>query len=71
MTAHRHPANRETGRRDGRDTQEALARLHSGGSLDRSHAFTAEGGGSFAAPTGRRSFKGRGQKRIDLLSCRE
>ena len=43
----------ETGLRDGRDTQEALARLHSGGSLNRSHAFAAEGGGSFAAPTGR------------------
>jgi hypothetical protein len=42
----------ETGQRDGLDTQEALARLHSGGSLNRSHACAAEGGGSFAAPTG-------------------
>jgi len=37
----------------------ALARLHSGGSLNRSHAFTAEGRGSSLAPTGRRSFKAR------------
>ena len=35
----------------------ALARLHSVGSLNRSHDFTAEGGGSSLAPTGRRSFK--------------
>jgi hypothetical protein len=42
----------ETGRRDGRGTQEAHARLHSGGSLNRSHACAAGGGGSFAAPTG-------------------
>ncbi len=39
----------KTGRRDGRDTQEALARLHSGGSLNRSHACTAGGRGSSAA----------------------
>lgn len=45
-----------TGRRGGRKTPEALARLHSGGSLNRSHAFTAEGRGSSLAPTGRRSF---------------
>jgi hypothetical protein len=31
----------------------ALARLHSGGSLNRSHACTAEGGGSFIALSGR------------------
>jgi len=36
--------------------QKALARLHSGGSLNRSHAFAAEGGGSSAAPTGHASF---------------
>ena len=43
----------ETGRRGGRETQEALARLHSGRSLNRSQPCAAEGGGSFAAPTGR------------------
>ena len=42
----------ETGRRDGRGTQEAHARLHSAGSLNRSHCCAAGGGGSFAAPTG-------------------
>ncbi len=35
----------------------ALARLHSGGSLNRSHVFTAEGRGSSAAPTGHASFE--------------
>ena len=34
----------------------ALARLHSVGSLNRSHDCTAEGRGSSLAPTGRRSF---------------
>lgn len=46
----------ETERRGWRKTPEALARLQSGGSLNRSHAFTAEGRGSSLAPTGRRSF---------------
>ena len=56
MTAQRHPANRKTGQRGGRKTQEALARLHSARSLNRSQGFTAEGGGSSLAPLGRRSF---------------
>jgi hypothetical protein len=38
------------GRAEG--NQKALARLHSGRSLNRSHAFTAEGGGSSLAPLG-------------------
>jgi hypothetical protein len=50
----------ERGRRGGRKTKTALARLHSGGSLNRSHAFAAEGGGSFAAPSGARSLEGKG-----------
>ena len=57
MTAQRHPANRKTGQRGGRKTQEALARLHSARSLNRSQGFTAEGGGSSLAPLGRRSFE--------------
>ena len=48
----------ETGQRDGLDTQEALARLHSGRSLNRSQPCAAEGGGSFAAPSGARSLGG-------------
>ena len=39
--------------RGGRKTPEALARLHSGGSLNRSHACAAEGGGSFTDHPGR------------------
>lgn len=44
------------GEAGGRKAPEALARLHSGGSLNRSHAFTAEGRGSSAAPPGLASF---------------
>jgi len=39
--------------------RQALARLHSGGSLNRSHACTAEGGGSSATPTGVRFLEGK------------
>ena len=56
MTAQRHPANRKTGQRGGRKTQEALARLHSARSLNRSQGFTAEGGGSSLTSLGWRSF---------------
>ena len=56
MTAHRHSAYRETGQRGGRKTQEALARLHSARSLNRSQGFTAGCRGSSLAPLGRRSF---------------
>lgn len=53
----------ETGQRDGRKAQEALARLHSGGSLNRSHACTAGGRGSFAAPTGQALSRARKRQR--------
>ena len=48
----RHPAQRARGGGAGGRHKTALARLHSGGSLNRSHAYAAEGGGSFAAPLG-------------------
>ena len=41
-----------TGAAAGEIHQKALARLHSARSLNRSQGCTAEGGGSFAAPTG-------------------
>ena len=56
MKAHRHPAKPRRGSGDGGRQKAALARLHSGGSLNRSHAYAAEGGGSSLAPLGRRSF---------------
>lgn len=63
----RHPSGEaETGRRDGRDTQEALARLHSGGSLNRSHACTAGGRGSFAAPTGQALSEERHMAKLNI-----
>ena len=43
-------ASTGAGRAEG--NQKALARLHSARSLNRSHCYAAEGGGSFAAPTG-------------------
>jgi len=51
----RHPAWPVPGR-GGRKTPEALARLHSARSLNRSQGFTAGCRGSSLAPTGRRSF---------------
>ena len=40
----RHPAQRARGGGAGGRHKTALARLHSGGSLNRSHAYAAEGG---------------------------
>lgn len=45
------PRNRDANRAGG-GNKKALARLHSAGSLNRSHCCAAEGGGSFTAPTG-------------------
>jgi hypothetical protein len=48
----RHPAKPRRGGGAGGRNQKALARLHSARSLNRSQGCAAEGGGSFAAPTG-------------------
>lgn len=50
------PAWRARGNGAGGIHKKALARLHSAGSLNRSHCCAAEGGGSSSAPTGRASF---------------
>jgi len=67
-SAIRHSEERSGG---GRKTPEALARLHSARLLNRSHCYAAEGGGSFAAPTGRRSFNGLLMRHIIPISGKD
>ena len=50
MTAHRHTANRETGQRGGRKTQEALARLHSARVAKSRHRAALPGAGGRHLP---------------------
>ena len=58
MTAHRHTANRETGQRGGRKTQEALARLHSARVAKSRHRAALPGAGGRQRPhPGRASSK--------------
>ena len=56
--------------RGGRKAPEALARLHSARSLNRSQGFTAGCRGSSLAPTGRRSFA-EGLRDGDVILARD